>query len=87
MDTLYRIYTEDINRETITDLVLEAFSSFTLLTGTGFYVNVTEPTLVVEIVAHANQYANVKGIASKIRDYNKQESVLVTKSTIESELV
>jgi len=86
---LYRIYTEDINRENIIGLVAEQFSNFTIIKGDGHWGDQQEKSLIVEIITvQGDDVAKiVKGIAAKIRDYNKQDAVLVTAQLIDSELI
>lgn len=85
--TLYRIYTEDINRETITDLVASKFDSYTFVSGRGVWQSNGEDCIIVEIIGEQWDFPDVRGIAAKIRDYNKQDSVLITRMPVESELV
>jgi len=85
---VYRICTEDVNRETIIDLVAIHFGCFNVLTGHGYWQGIAEQSLTVEIITDlATAREAIYGIASKIRDYNKQDAVLVTVQTIESELI
>lgn len=87
MNVRYRIYTEDINRQTITDALDTHFSAYTLIPARGVWQGIPEESLVVEILGTAETAAQVRAVAVAIRGYNKQDAVLVTRSPVESELV
>jgi hypothetical protein len=83
--TVYRIYTEDVNRETVIDLVATKFGSFNLSTAKGYWNGVAEESLIVEVITDDGE--TIRGIAAKIRDYNKQDAVLVTSHVVNFELI
>lgn len=87
---LFRIYTQDGEkyRANVEDLVASEFTSFTILTGKGHWCGAVENSLIVEIISAApDAYQRVQSIARKVRDYNKQDAVLVTRTPITSELI
>jgi hypothetical protein len=75
MDIVYRIYTEDANREAVIDVVSRQFESFTLHETTGYYKRRPERSLVIEIV-HGDEQT-VEAVARAIRAINGQKTVLI----------
>ena len=75
---LYRIYTEDVNRDEVEQLISSKLDSFTLLTGIGYYKGEKEQCLIVEIISDNPIISlKVKRLAEQIKKLNKQHSVLV----------
>lgn len=89
MNTLYRIYTEDINRDSIIRLCSDTFESFTVLHGTGVWNGNHENSLVVEVIGHYSPtlQLDICLVARGIKELNNQQAILVTKSKIDGELV
>jgi hypothetical protein len=75
MNTVYRIYTEDLNRSKIIRLASKTFDSFTLQPTTGYYRGKPEKSIVLEIVEA--QQSEVTALANAIRRLNGQKSVLI----------
>ena len=75
MNTVYRIYTEDLNRSKIMRLASKTFDSFTLQPTTGYYRGKPEKSIVLEIVEA--QQSEVTALANAIRRLNGQKSVLI----------
>ncbi|MDQ1411411.1 MAG: hypothetical protein QOJ41_3146 [Acidobacteriaceae bacterium] len=73
--TIHRIYTEDKRRSTIVRVISEQFENFTLQPTTGYYRGKPEKSIVLEFVGA--QEPRVKWLASRIREINRQASVLV----------
>ena len=73
---LYRLYTED--KGNVAQLVAPYFDSCTVLTATGYWRGIAEPSVVVEILGTAQDSEKVARLAEHIRVTNAQESVLVT---------
>lgn len=73
---LYRILTEDKNRQEIASIVSKRFDGFTLLAGQGYWKGLAENALAIEIES-AEDNATVFALADEIKRYNKQEAVLV----------
>ena len=73
--TIHRIYTEDKRRATIVRVISKQFESFTLQPTTGYYRGKPEKSIVLEIVGAKE--SQVKWLAARIREINRQASVLV----------
>jgi hypothetical protein len=73
--TIHRIYTEDKRRATIVRAIAKQFESFTLQPTTGYYRGKPEKSIVLEIVGAKE--SQVKWLAARIREINRQASVLV----------
>ena len=85
---LYRIMTEDINRDSIIAIVAELFESFTIIPAIGFYRGKPENSIIIEIEdCGSNANRMVLNISDHIRRRNKQHSVLVSKIETESRSV
>lgn len=79
---LYRIQTEDINRENIIAIVSQYFDGFTIIPAIGYYRGKPENSITIEIVC-IHPSSDIEKIAFEIKIANKQECVLI--STIESD--
>jgi hypothetical protein len=75
MDTVYRIYTEDFNRQAVVSAVSETFDSFTLHETTGYFKGKAEKSIVIEIVEAREE--DIAVVATAIRAINGQKTVLV----------
>jgi len=86
---LYRILTEDKNRETITGIVSAAFDGFTLIPATGYWKGKPESSLIIEIDSFGDSDAGPKvlRLAEDIRQANNQQAVLVQYSACSSKLI
>ena len=84
---LYRIHTEDKNREDVERIVGARFSGFTILTGTGYWQSTSEPTLVIEIVAPEDRGPEVYDAAEEILRHNEQQAVLVVTVPVTSRMI
>jgi hypothetical protein len=73
--TIHRIYTEDKRRATIVRVISKQIESFTLQPTTGYYRGKPEKSIVLEIVGAKE--SQVKWLAARIREINRQASVLV----------
>ena len=72
---LYRICTEDKNREAVEELLNAYFDGFALFESTGYWKGKKERALTVEIFNAT--LSNVQYIAETIKAMNAQEAVLV----------
>lgn len=89
-NTLYRIYTEDNEgyRANVSDLVADVFPSFSIIPARGTWQGAAENSIIIEVMTGADTaWDAIRGIAAKIRDYNKQETVLVTRTPVSFELI
>ncbi len=84
---LYRIYTEDKNRESIEALVNQYFSGFTIIETTGYWEGTKEKSLIIEIITADHNGSTVRVLAEAIRSKNKQQSVLVTSTEIKQTFI
>jgi hypothetical protein len=73
--TIHRIYTEDKRRAVIVRVISKQIESFTLQPTTGYYRGKPEKSIVLEIVGAKE--SQVKWLAARIREINRQASVLV----------
>jgi hypothetical protein len=73
--TIHRIYTEDKRRAVIVRVISKQIESFTLQPTTGHYRGKPEKSIVLEIVGAKE--SQVKWLAARIREINRQASVLV----------
>ena len=74
-DTVYRIYTEDADREAVVRAVSQRFESFTLHETTGYFKGRSEKSIVIEIVEGREE--DVEEVARAIRAISGQKTVLV----------
>lgn len=81
---LYRIHTEDKNREAIVDTCADMFQNFSIYTGTGYWKGEEEPGLVIERLAEDTFYnrATMETLAESIKHLNNQEEVWLTVTPI-----
>ena len=86
---LYRIQTEDINRDSIIAIIVQNFESFTIIPAIGYWQGKPENSIIIEIMTDSKWHGTesdehkVFQIADRIRRWHNQECVLI--STIESE--
>lgn len=85
MATIYRLYTQDLNRKNIVKLSANKFDSFTIQSITGFYHGKAEASIVIEIADGGNR--EVQSLAKQIKALNGQSSVLVAKLRGSAKLV
>jgi hypothetical protein len=73
MQSIYRIYTQEKNRQKILKLVSKQFESFTVQPILGYYKNEEEKSIVLEIVGARSH--EIERLAETIRKMNGQKSV------------
>lgn len=72
--SIFRIYTEDINRDGIESAMKHnGFEGYNLSSVTGFWRGTQEPALVIEVITGDRK--RVQAAADEIQRVNKQESV------------
>ena len=75
---LYRILTENKNRQVVEDIVSAEFPGFTIIEATGYWNGVREESLIIEIDAgNEIKGMTVTRIAEMIKRHNQQESVMI----------
>ena len=72
---MYRILTEDKNRERIYRILNSYVTGFTVTEAIGSYKGMIEKSLAIDIAGYPG--AVVERIAEAIKQWNQQESVLV----------
>jgi hypothetical protein len=82
---LYRIMTEDKNRQGIIDTVSAYFDGFSMHEQTGYWRGIAEKSLCIDIIT-TNQ-TDIMRVSSIIQQLNHQESVLVETINNNAELV
>jgi hypothetical protein len=90
MAKLFRIYTEDVNREGIEGLAGLHFDSFTISQAVGYWMGNRECSLVIEVfepVSYYHAQQKVGKLATAIKQANKQEAVLVVEINAEGGLI
>lgn len=84
---MYRIYTENKNRSQIEQLVNNHFSGFTVYAAIGYWEEEKEKSLIIEVLGNEEDYNEIKTVCANIRDYNLQQSVLLTCQEVETEFI
>lgn len=81
----YSLYTED--KGNIGKLTSEYFLGFTLFSGVGFYKGLPEKSIKIEVLLESSDDTKVEQLIDTIKGVNKQQSVLMIKEVVASELV
>jgi len=81
--SIYRIYTEQKNKDAIVDLLASQFESFTLQPTLGYYRKEPEKSIVIQIVGA--KASAIRRLAEGIRKMNGQKSILILKSDARTE--
>jgi len=72
---LYRICTEDKNRDKVERIVTGCFPGFTIIEAKGYWEGVREDSLVIELVTEDEERVNI--VATRIKVVNEQQAVLI----------
>ena len=83
---LYRIYTEDKNRQIVEQILDENFPGYTIIQADGRWKGQSEKSLIIEVIT-SNDFdfsQRIKDVAAKIVKANSQESCYIT-STVQDE--
>lgn len=75
---VWRIYTENKNKDRVVDLVKKYFSGFTVFEATGVWQSMGEKSLVLEIIHHDPLWKDFESLCQEIKELNNQKSVLLT---------
>lgn len=89
---VYRIYTEDKNRDKILIETSARFIGFTVIPVLGSWAGVQEAGLIIEVISLAGENHDynetvIKDLAEAIKILNSQEAVLITVSELKAELI
>ena len=76
---LFRISTEDKNRQGIEREVSRFFPGFTVYTAAGFWQGTKEASLIIEIDTDKSKEGLIVSVARTIKRINQQQAVLVQK--------
>jgi len=76
-----------VNRDKVEAIVSSCVEGFTILEATGYWKGQREASLVIEIAGGNKVHFVVQAIASRIKQVNKQEAVLVQSFDVDSELI
>ena len=81
--TVYRIYTEDKNRDQLIATIGILFENFTVTLGTCFWHGKKEYTVIIEIVddgQSGNMMKGIQSVAMGIKSLNNQDEILLTET-------
>lgn len=87
MNKIYRIYTENVGRRQVAELVSKYFKGFTILDATGYYKGQAERSMVIELMASDHQSHVIRFLSKVIAQKHNQECVLVTEAPVKGEFV
>jgi hypothetical protein len=87
MDTRYRIFTEDLNREALLKILGRRFQAYAVLTAVGAWLGKPERSICIEIDGTEAERSAVQETAREIKEMNCQDAVLVTEEPIRGYLV
>ena len=85
----YRLYTEDINRDTEIIPILDShFEGYTIIPAFGVWQGIAEKSVVIEYITD-NSYSDLKvrQVCERIKERNNQQAVLYTREEIETVLI
>jgi hypothetical protein len=84
---LYKILTEDLNREEVYRMVSALFNGFTVYQASGFWKGNAELSLVIEIIAENYDRHQIVALCEAIKQHNRQQCVMLVKIPVEMELI
>lgn len=85
---IYRILTENKNRQAIESICARRFLGFTVTEAKGYWQGKAESSLIIDIDTLGEEGAiSVYQTAKEIKEYNNQESVLVQEIQSKSVLI
>lgn len=82
---IYRVYTENKNKDKIIEAFTASFDGFTVFEGQGFWRGVAEPSIVIEMLT--SDSVTLHKVCEWVKWYNKQEAVLIVAIQETSELI
>jgi hypothetical protein len=74
---MFRIFTEDVNRDRIESILASKFDSFTIIPAAGRWNGNVEPSLVIEI--EGVSLDAVRTAAEEIKSANSQAEVMIAR--------
>lgn len=81
---IHRLYTEDKNRQAVTDILAKQLESFTVIEAVAAWRGVPERSLIVEVIGVS--FADMQKVATAIKEANSQDAVLYTAHEIKTKL-
>ena len=83
---LYRLITENKNRDDIEDILKVFFTGSTIYEATGFWKNTKEQSLIIEIDGNGD-YFDIVHLAKVIKKLNNQDAVMVQQIRAKTEFI
>ena len=84
---LYRIITENVNKQGIIEIITKYIDGFTLIDAQGYWRGKPEDALIIEIEVVLTGQSTIYSLAKDIKKLNNQESVLIQKIETKSHFV
>jgi len=87
---LYRLFTQNVNKQWICELVSQYFDSFTVFETTGYWKGCQEQSLCIEIMTDSYDISvpgKIKVLSQAICLGNEQESVLIQELDVKHESI
>ena len=87
---LYRIFTENVNKQRICKLISGYFDGFTVFETTGYWKGCQEQSLCIEIMADSYDISvpgKINALSQAICLGNEQESVLIQELDVKHESI
>lgn len=84
---LYRIFTEDKNRDKVKMLTRLFFPEFTMHPADGEWDGYPEKSLIIEVALNSDRDAEVNTLAEMIKKTNKQQAILILRFENENWLI
>lgn len=84
---IYRVYTENKNREAIESAFASSFDAFTIFDAAGYWQGTREASLCIEVIGEAVDRVKIDRLATWIKYHNKQDAVLVLTLHGDSQLI
>lgn len=82
------IYTEFLNIGGVEDILSKYFNGFTLLSGSGYYDQIKEPSLIIEYIGSVEYIEDVlTKICREIKKLNNQKVILTTLQDVNFKLI
>jgi hypothetical protein len=85
---LYRIYTEDKNRENVHHALIEqGLENYTFIEAKGVFEGKSELSLIIEYIGSSLDWIKLKLVTNDIKQDNQQQCVLLTSQDIGVEFI
>ena len=87
---LYRLFTQNVNKQWICELVSQYFNGFTVFEATGYWKGCQEQSLCIEIMTDSYDISapsKINALSQAICLGNEQESVLIQELDVKHESI